>query len=83
MDVFQSRRVNLELAVLDLQHRVEEDIALGVGIRNACEVSTKRQMAPAARLDILRVAWKGERGKHERTHAPCESIPPAGSAGFS
>lgn len=49
--------MHLELTNLDPQHRVEENIALCVGIGSASKVAAERQMAPAARLNVLSVAW--------------------------
>ena len=53
MDVFGRDGIQLELAVLDAQHRIEGDVSLRVGIRAADEIRADRKMAPAARLDVL------------------------------
>ena len=52
--------LEVELAVLDLELGIQGDVAGGVGVSRAGEVGADRQMAPAARLDVLGVAGPGQ-----------------------
>jgi len=45
--------MHLECGVLDPEERIEGEIPVGVGITTSMEVGSRRQMAPATRLQFL------------------------------
>jgi hypothetical protein len=84
-DVARRDGVHLAPDVLELQRRAVRDIGVGVGVAGAQEVHPRREVAPAARLELLGRrggrSLRGQRQGCDHEHAGAASGPPVARGG--